>query len=350
MSDLELNLNEPNKLGDVSWVHPSKFVGVWWSMHLQHTTWNAGPKHGANTANTKKYIDFAAQNGFRGVLVEGWNQGWESDWGHGGADFSFTKPYPDFDLPALAAYAKEKGVRLIGHHETGGNLPAYEKQMDAAYKLYAKLGVDSVKSGYVHEAGSMQFQGRTAVALRPLRFAGRRAPLRESRDGSCALQDRRRHPRAGQGHRPAPHLSELDVARRRARRRVQRLGQSAQRRRPRSQAGVHAHAERPDGLHAGHPQPGGRGRQGVQLDPGQAARQLRRHLFADRDGGRPAGELREVPGRLQVHRDVPTDWAETRVINGAVGEYASIARKDRKSEDWYVGAVTDGRRARCRCL
>jgi alpha-glucosidase len=131
MSDLELNLNEPNKLGDVSWVKPSKFVGVWWGMHLQQTTWNAGPKHGATTANTKRYIDFAAQNGFRGVLVEGWNQGWESDWGHGGADFSFTKPYPDFDLPALAAYAKQKGVRLIGHHETGGNLVAYEKQMDA---------------------------------------------------------------------------------------------------------------------------------------------------------------------------------------------------------------------------
>jgi alpha-glucosidase len=138
MSDLELNLNEPNKLGDVSWIHPSKFVGVWWEMHLERSTWNAGPKHGATTANTKRYIDFAAQNGFRGVLVEGWNQGWESNWGHGGADFSFTKPYPDFDLAGLAAYAKGKGVRLIGHHETGGNLPAYEKQMDAAYKLYAR--------------------------------------------------------------------------------------------------------------------------------------------------------------------------------------------------------------------
>ncbi|WP_288379164.1 glycoside hydrolase family 97 catalytic domain-containing protein, partial [uncultured Massilia sp.] len=160
MSDLVLNLNEPNKLGDVAWVKPSKFVGVWWQMHLQSGTWNYGPNHAANTANTKKYIDFAAKNGMRGVLVEGWNKGWESNWGHGGADFSFTQPYPDFDLPGLAAYAKSKGVRLIGHHETGANIVAYERQMDAAYKLYAQLGVDSIKSGYVHEAGSALFPGR----------------------------------------------------------------------------------------------------------------------------------------------------------------------------------------------
>jgi len=160
MSDLVLNLNEPNRLGDVSWVKPSKFVGVWWQMHLQSGTWNAGPNHAATTANTRKYIDFAAKHGMRGVLVEGWNKGWESDWGHGGADFSFTEPYPDFDLTGLAAYAKSKGVRLIGHHETGANIVAYEKQMDAAYKLYAKLGVDSIKSGYVHEAGSALFPGR----------------------------------------------------------------------------------------------------------------------------------------------------------------------------------------------
>jgi alpha-glucosidase len=99
MSDLELNLNEPNKLGDVSWVHPSKFVGVWWEMHLNKGTWNAGPRHAANTANVKRYIDFAAANGFRGVLVEGWNRGWESDWGHGGADFSLPGLTPTSTCP-----------------------------------------------------------------------------------------------------------------------------------------------------------------------------------------------------------------------------------------------------------
>ncbi|HTU67467.1 MAG TPA: glycoside hydrolase family 97 catalytic domain-containing protein, partial [Steroidobacteraceae bacterium] len=156
MSDLILNLNEPNKLGDVSWVKPYKYVGIWWGMHLGQKTWSSGPKHGATTAETKRYIDFAAANGFRGVLVEGWNEGWDGDWFAKGDTFSFTKPYPDFDLPGLAAYAKKKGVRLIGHHETGGNVANYEKQLGPALDLYAKLGVDSVKTGYVADAGGLQ--------------------------------------------------------------------------------------------------------------------------------------------------------------------------------------------------
>ena len=118
MSDLILNLNEPNKLGDVSWFKPAKYVGIWWEMHIGTATWASGPLHGATTASTKRYIDFAASNGFRGVLVEGWNEGWDGDWFANGDSFSFTKPYPDFDLEAVAAYAKRKGVRLIGHHET----------------------------------------------------------------------------------------------------------------------------------------------------------------------------------------------------------------------------------------
>ncbi|RPH47143.1 MAG: glycoside hydrolase family 97 protein, partial [Lysobacterales bacterium] len=122
MSDLILNLNEPNALGDVSWVKPFKYVGVWWGMHLDTQSWASGPKHGATTANTMRYIDFAAKHGFRGVLVEGWNKGWDGDWFANGAEFSFTEPYPDFDIGRLAAYAKSKGVRLIGHHETSGNI------------------------------------------------------------------------------------------------------------------------------------------------------------------------------------------------------------------------------------
>ncbi len=112
MSDLILNLNEPNALGDVSWVNPFKYVGIWWSMHLGTETWASGPRHGATTANAKRYIDFAAENGFRGVLVEGWNKGWDGDWFADGSAFSFTEPYPDFDLAAVAAYARERGVRL----------------------------------------------------------------------------------------------------------------------------------------------------------------------------------------------------------------------------------------------
>ena len=99
-SSLILNLNEPSKLGDVSWFKPHKYVGVWWSLHLDKETWATGAKHGATTANTKRYIDFAAENGFRGVLVEGWNVGWDGDWFANGWGFDFRKPTPDYNLRA----------------------------------------------------------------------------------------------------------------------------------------------------------------------------------------------------------------------------------------------------------
>src|SRR5688572_24640032 len=158
-SDLILNLNEPNKLGDVSWVKPYKYVGIWWGMHLDTQSWGSGPKHGATNANVRRMIDFAARHGFRGVLVEGWNIGWDGDWYNNGAVFSFTEPYPDFDLEGLAAYARSKGVRLIGHHETSGHVANYEKQLEAALDLYQRLGIDSVKTGYVADAGGIQALG-----------------------------------------------------------------------------------------------------------------------------------------------------------------------------------------------
>ncbi|MEM9056818.1 MAG: glycoside hydrolase family 97 catalytic domain-containing protein, partial [Pseudomonadota bacterium] len=155
-SDLILNLNEPNALGDVSWVKPGKYVGIWWGMHIRTFTWGSGPTHGATTANTERYVDFAAQHGFDGVLVEGWNLGWDGDWFYNGDVFNFTTPYPDFDLPALARYARDRGVRLIGHHETSGNVTNYERQMDAALDLYAEHGITQVKTGYVADAGDIK--------------------------------------------------------------------------------------------------------------------------------------------------------------------------------------------------
>ncbi|RPH90159.1 MAG: glycoside hydrolase family 97 protein, partial [Calditrichaeota bacterium] len=148
-SYLILNLNEPNKLGDVSWIKPGKYVGIWWEMHLNTSTWGSGPQHGATTANAKRYIDFAAQYGFDGVLVEGWNVGWDGDWVTYGDRFQFTTPYPDFDIKEVCRYAENKGVRLIGHHETGSAVLNYERQMEKAYQFYEKLGVRAVKTGYV---------------------------------------------------------------------------------------------------------------------------------------------------------------------------------------------------------
>ena len=119
-----------------------KYAGIWWAMHLDQKTWNSGPRHGATTAEAKKIIDFAARNGLGGVLIEGWNVGWDGEWFGNGSDFSFTKPYPDFDLPGVVAYGRKKGVQLIGHHETGGNIANYEAQLGAAFDLNQSLGID----------------------------------------------------------------------------------------------------------------------------------------------------------------------------------------------------------------
>ncbi len=143
-SSLILNLNEPNALGDVSWVEPGKYIGIWWAMHLGLKTWGSGDDHGATTTAAMHYIDFASENGFDGVLVEGWNTGWDGDWFHNGAIFSFTESYPDFDLPAVARYARDNGVRLVGHHETSGHVSNYEDQLDDALDLYESLGVRQV--------------------------------------------------------------------------------------------------------------------------------------------------------------------------------------------------------------
>ena len=168
-SRLILNLNEPCALEDVSWIHPVKYVGVWWEMITGKTKWSytddypsvqlgvtdyaaSTPhgKHGANNENVRRYIDFAAENGFDAVLVEGWNEGWE-DWFGKQKDFvfDFLTPYPDFDLPALNAYAHSKGVRLVMHHESSSSTLNYERWMERAYTLMDQYGYDAVKSGYV---------------------------------------------------------------------------------------------------------------------------------------------------------------------------------------------------------
>lgn len=146
-SALILNLNEPCVLeGDLSWIRPMKYVGIWWGMHLGVETWAMDDRHGATTANAKRHIDFAAANNIEAVMFEGWNEGWES-WG-GMQTFDYTKPYADFDMDEVVRYANEKGVQIIGHHETGGNILNYERQLDASYKWYADYGVHNVKTGY----------------------------------------------------------------------------------------------------------------------------------------------------------------------------------------------------------
>ena len=143
LSRLMLNLNEPCRITDTSWIQPMRYIGIWWTYHMKHNTWHAGPHHGATTENTMRHIDFAAANNLGGVLVEGWNEDWAT-W-----KFSFTKPYTDFDIQRITDYGRSKGVALIGHHETGGNVSNYENQMEDGFKFYEKYGVHQVKTGYV---------------------------------------------------------------------------------------------------------------------------------------------------------------------------------------------------------
>lgn len=145
-SSLILNLNEPSKIADTSWIRPQKYVGVWWGMHLGTQTWTMGPRHGATTGNAVRHIDFAVENDIQGVLFEGWNRGWEN-WG-GNQQFDYLLPYDDFDLERIAAYAREKGIELWMHAETGGNIPEFEAQMEQAFARYAELGIHTLKTGY----------------------------------------------------------------------------------------------------------------------------------------------------------------------------------------------------------
>ena len=145
-SKLIVNLNEPNALGDVSWVTPMKYVGIWWEMHLRTAAWDIGSgKHGATTENAKKYIDFAAKNDIKGVLVEGWNTGWGDD----EEPFDFVTPYPDYDIKEVTEYAESKDIEMIMHHETYANVTNYEKHIDSAFALMDRLGIKAVKTGYV---------------------------------------------------------------------------------------------------------------------------------------------------------------------------------------------------------
>jgi hypothetical protein len=168
-SKMTLNLNDPSKIDDTSWIKPVKYVGVWWEMITGKSSWSytndfptvqlgvsdfskAKPSgtHGANNTNVKKYIDFAAANGFDAVLVEGWNEGWEDWFGHSkDYVFDFLTPYPDFDVKGLHEYAKSKGIKIIMHHETSGSVRNYERHMDKAYQFMKDNGYDAVKSGYV---------------------------------------------------------------------------------------------------------------------------------------------------------------------------------------------------------
>ena len=341
-SDLELNLNAPNALGDVSWFKPSKYVGVWWSLHLDTETWATGAKHGATTANTRRYIDFAAKHGFRGVLVEGWNPGWDGQWFGNGWNFDFTRALPDFDIDALSAYAKTKGVHLVGHHETGCAVSHYDTQLGAAFDFYAARGVDSVKTGYVCDAGQIERQDAPGAPV-----------LREWHDGQWmsrhhlqVVQEAARHRIAVNAHEPIK-----DTGLRRtypnwvSREGARGMEYNAWGNPPNApEHEVELVYTRmlsgPMDYTPGILSLQGRG----QPLQSTLARQLALYVVLYS----PIQMVADLPEHYAQHmdafrfiEDVPVDWAQTRMLAGEVGDLAVFARQDRNSADWYVGAITD---------
>jgi alpha-glucosidase len=342
-SNLILNLNEPNKLGDTSWFKPHKYVGVWWSLHLDKETWATGPRHGATTANTRRYIDFAAEHGFRGVLVEGWNVGWDGDWFANGWGFDFRKPTPDYDLQGLAAYAKSKGVHLIGHHETGCAVSHYERQMDEAFALFDTLGIDAVKTGYVCDAGQIE---RQDIAKGPV--------LREWHEGQWMSNHHLRVVQGAAKHRVAINAHEpiKDTGLRRTYPNwISREGARGQE--------FNAWGDPPNPpehevtlvytrMLAGPMDytPGvvsltGKNGQEIQST---LARQLALYV-ALYSPIQMAADLPDHyaarPDAFQFIKDVAVDWDETRVLAGEVGEYVAIARRQRGGPQWFIGAIND---------
>jgi alpha-glucosidase len=340
-SDLELNLNEPNALGDVSWVVPSKYVGVWWEMHIGTATWSTGRKHGATTRNAKRHIDFAAKHGFRGVLVEGWNPGWDGQWFGDGNDFDFTRPTPGFDLEGVVEYARERGVRLVGHHETGAAVSHYERQLGAALDLYARLGIDQVKTGYVGDAGQAERDDGDGVVRR------------EWHDGQWMSNHHLRVVREAAKRRIAvnPHEPIKDTGLRRTYPNwVAREGARGQ---------EYMAWGRPQNPPEHEPTlvftrmlsgpmdftPGIVSLMGEKEPvPSTLARQLAQYvvIYSPIQMVPDLPEHYEArPDALQFIKDVAVDWEQTRVLNGEVGDFVTIVRRERGGDEWFLGSVTD---------
>lgn len=351
-SKMILNLNEPSKIEDTSWIKPMKYVGIWWEMHVGKSTWDyagsqnatnfadapkASGKHGATTENTKRYIDFAAKNGFDGVLVEGWNVGWE-DWNGNWKEevFDFTTPYPDFDIAALSAYAKEKNVKMIMHHETSGSVGNYERHLDRAFDLMKKYEYPAVKSGYVgkiiprgefHDGQSM---------VNHFNFVAKRAAdykiMINSHESSRPTGFGRTYPNyiaaeAARGNEfnawsignPPAHETILPFTR--------QLGgpmdytpgifevkMSYYDKNKMEQ--VHTTLAKQLALYV------------TMYSPLQMAADLLENY-------------EKYPDAFQFIKVVETDWDESKYLEAEPGDYVTVARKTKGKETWFLGAITD---------
>ncbi|MCF8365732.1 MAG: glycoside hydrolase family 97 protein [Bacteroidales bacterium] len=337
-SDLIVNLNEPNKLGDIPWFTPMKYVGIWWDMHLGTKTWDyASGNHGATTQYAKDLIDFASENGLRGILVEGWNTGWEHWIGFEDREgvFDFVTPYPDYDLKEVVRYGKEKGVDLIMHHETSAAVRTYDQQLDTAFKLMQSLGIHAVKTGYVgkiipkgeyhhgqwmvnHYRKVLETAAQYNIAVNahePIKATGirRTYPNAIAREG---LRGQEFNAWSADGGNPPEHLPIVAFTR----------------------------------MLAGP----------IDFTPGIFNLTLKPHKENNQINTTLAHQLalyvvinspvQMVPDLTQYYeghpafqfiRDVPVIWEQSKVLNGEIGDFVTIARRERGSNNWFIGSITD---------
>lgn len=340
-SNTILNLNEPNKIKDVSWIEPMKYIGIWWGMHLGTQTWTLGERHGANTTNTEKYIDFAHDHHIQGVLTEGWNTGWEN-WGKKDA-FDFVTPYGDFDLKGITAYAASKDIQFIGHVETGGAAQSFQDNLDTVFSMFHGLGVKTVKTGY---AGGIQTKGqyhhgqymvnhyrevvKTAAkyqimidAHEPIKPTGirRTYPNMMTREGVRGMEWN-----AWSSGNPPEHHTILpftrglagpidytpgifDILYKNANNRINWNNSDVDTTR------VHTTLAKQLALFV------------VLYSPLQMASDV-----IDNYENQPAFKFIE---------DLGVDWESSKVLNGKIGDYITVIRKDKYSDNWFLGSITD---------
>ena len=351
-SNLTLNLNDPCALEDVSWIHPTKYMGVWWEMITGASSWNytdaenfdlatfdyskAKPngRHGANNENVRRYIDFAAANGFDQLLVEGWNIGWE-DWFGKEKDyvFDFVTPYPDFDIASLNEYARSKGIRLMMHHETSAAVDNYERHMDKAYDLMNQYGYDAVKSGYV---GNIIPRGEHHYSQKQ---------VRHYLDAVRKAADRHIMVNAHEAVRPTglcrtyPNLVGNESA----------MGQEFADMSPqhvtilpftRLKGGPMDFTPGIFKMDITSFAPGNQGKKKRATIANQLALYVTMYS--------PLQMAADMPEHYEAHmdafrfiKDVPVDWKKSVYLDAEPGEYIVVARQDKKSDAWYVGGVTN---------
>ncbi len=354
LSNITLNLNEPCAYDDVSWIKPVKYIGVWWEMITGKSSWayadlpsvklgetdftNAKPtgKHAANTEHVKMHIDFAAEHGFDQVLVEGWNVGWE-DWFGKSKDyvFDFVTPYPDFDVDELREYAKSKGVRLMMHHETSSSVRNYERHMDEAYQFMEDNNYNAVKSGYVGDIiprGEHHYgQWMVNHYIYAVKEAAKHKVMVNAHEAVRPTGLRRTYPNllanesargteyeAFGGNKPA-HTTILPFTR--------LIGgpmdytpgifeQDVSKYNPDNHSWVNTTIARQLALYV------------TMYSPLQMAADLPETYNKYLDA-------------LQFIKDVPVDWADTKVLEAEPGDFITYARKDKNSDNWYVGRTND---------